>query len=135
MSTTNIFETATRINLLFESPQGLIAVSDLWKLPLNSQNPNRANLDDIAIALNEKLQKSGSTASFTKKVVNVNDTTQLAFDVVKHIIDVRMAEDAVRADEAAKKARDQKILALIADKRDAELQGKSIEELEALLNK
>lgn len=96
-------------------------VEDLWDLPL-------IQLDNIAIALNKKLQES-KTESFIK--TRTKDTTELElkFNIAKHIIDVKLQEQEDRLLESEKKAKRQKILDLMAKKQDAELEGKSLEEL------
>lgn len=93
----------------------------LWDLPL-------IQLDNIAIALNKKLQES-KTESFIK--TRTKDTTELElkFNIAKHIIDVKLQEQEDRLLESEKKAKRQKILDLMAKKQDAELEGKSLEEL------
>lgn len=85
-------------------------------------------LDNIAIALNKKLQES-KTESFIK--TRTKDTTELElkFNIAKHIIDVKLQEQEDRLLESEKKAKRQKILDLMAKKQDAELEGKSLEEL------
>lgn len=84
--------------------------------------------DNIAIALNKKLQES-KTESFIK--TRTKDTTELElkFNIAKHIIDVKLQEQEDRLLESEKKAKRQKILDLMAKKQDAELEGKSLEEL------
>lgn len=69
-------------------------------------------------------------------LTNVNkdelwDTTELElkFNIVKHIIDVKLQEQEERIVAAEKKAKRQKILDLMAKKQDAELESKSYEEL------
>lgn len=59
------------------------------------------------------------------------DTTELElkFNIAKHIIDVKLQEQEDRLLESEKKAKRQKILDLMAKKQDAELEGKSLEEL------
>ena len=126
-----MFEKASRIGLRFDTPQGLLTVEDLWKLPLSSTRPGRANLDDIAIGLNQTLKES-STESFVKKAAKKDDTTQLAFDIVKHIIDVRMAEDEAAAAQRANKEKKRRILEIIAQKEDAQLFDASLDELKAM---
>lgn len=99
----------------------VLSVEDLWDLPL-------IQLDNIAIALNKKLQES-KTESFIK--TRTKDTTELElkFNIAKHIIDVKLQEQEDRLLESEKKAKRQKILDLMAKKQDAELEGKSLEEL------
>lgn len=90
-----MFEKASRMKLRFNTQRGVLSVEDLWDLPL-------IQLDNIAIALNKKLQES-KTESFIK--TRTKDTTELElkFNIAKHIIDVKL--------------------------QDAELEGKSLEEL------
>lgn len=104
----------------------VVAIKDnkvvtMWDLPL-------IQLDNIAIALNKKLQES-KTESFIK--TRTKDTTELElkFNIAKHIIDVKLQEQEDRLLESEKKAKRQKILDLMAKKQDAELEGKSLEEL------
>lgn len=127
-----MFEKATRIRLRFETPAGLIDIEDLWQLPLTS-NRGKLNLDDIAKDLNKKL-KNDDEVSFVYKDKKPESLDQLRFDIVKHIIDVKIAEREAEADAVARKEKKQKILALIAEKQDENLRGKSLEELTAMVN-
>lgn len=92
---------------------------ELWDLSLEQ-------LDPIAINLNKRLKES-QTESFIK--TRTKDTTELKFNIVKHIIDVKLQEQEERIVAAEKKAKRQKILDLMAKKQDAELESKSYEEL------
>lgn len=116
-----MFEKATRMKLRFTTSRGVLSVEDMWELPLTS-------LDSIAIALNKKLKES-QTESFIK--TRTKDTTELElkFNIVKHIIDVKLQEQEERVAAAERKAKRQKILDLMAKKQDAELESKSYEEL------
>lgn len=64
---------------------------------------------------------------------NVDSELQLRFDVVKHIIGVKLKERDDSRDAAERKANNQIILELIQRKKQQELESKSVEELEALL--
>ena len=120
----SIFEKASRLGLRFESPKGQLGVEDLWNLPLTSRNS--ANLDDIAKYLNKKVNTD--EVSFVKEST-ADEVTKLKFDLVKHIIEVRLKENSekVKAQETAE--RRAKILSQIAKLEDQELAGKSKEEL------
>jgi len=72
-------------------------------------------------------------ADFVKKATKVNEELQLGFDVVKHVIDVRVAEAEEAKNAAAKRAQKQKLLGLIAEKQDDALKGASIDELNAMV--
>lgn len=128
-----IFEKASRMKLRFDSLKGSLSVEDLWDLPLTS-TVNRASLDTIAIGLNRQLKETSNDVSFVRPVERTNTELQLKFDVVKRIIDVRVAErDAAKAasDRDTKK---QQLLEILARKENQELEGKSAEELRAMVN-
>ena len=128
----DMFERASRLRLRFETPRGLLSVEDLWLLPLESKISN-PNLDDIARFYFRQLE-SKENVSFVRKEDKTDETTQLQFDVVKYVIDVRLEEADKAKKEADTAARKQKLLAIIADKEDEGLKGKSIEELMELVN-
>lgn len=132
MSTdTALFEQATRLKLRFESPKGALTVEDLWDLPLTSQT-GRANLDSIAIELHRATKDATDVVSFVDAAVPANDDAQLAFAVVKHVIQVRVTERDLAKQAAERKEKKQRLLELIARKQDEELAGKSVDELRVL---
>ena len=127
----DIFQAASRQKLRFDTSKGPIAVEDLWDLPLSSQT-GKPNLDAIAISLDAKL-KTTSNVSFVDKARKSDPSTQLAFDVVKSIIDIKIIES-----EAASKAREiankkQQILSIINQKEDQKLSEASIDDLRTML--
>lgn len=128
----DIFEQASREALRFETPVGTITTEDLWVLPLASK-ANRANLDDIAVGLHSKLQ-AVSTVSFVTERKSDDAKNQLKFDIVKHVIDVRLEQNKQATLLAANKEKKQQILAIIAQKQNEQLAGSSLEELTALAN-
>ena len=126
----NIFEQASREALRFDSPKGQLHVEDLWRLPLQSAT-GKANLNDLAIALNKKIVEG--SISFVEPSTAPNKELQLKFDVVRHIINVRVAEAKIEREASDRAAQKQKILEILARKKDAALEGKSTEELEAMI--
>ena len=123
----NNFEKATRLRLRFETSRGNLNVEDLWRLPL-------AELDKLAIALNKQLKES-SEESFIKAKSKDHKLLELRFDIVKHIIETLLSEDEEKKKAADKRAKREQLLELIAKKKNQELEGKSLEELEAELTK
>lgn len=123
----NNFEKATRLRLRFETSRGNLNVEDLWRLSL-------AELDKLAIALNKQLKES-SEESFIKAKSKDNKLLELRFDIVKHIIETLLSEDEEKKKAADKRAKREQLLELIAKKKNQELEGKSLEELEAELTK
>lgn len=133
-----MFVYASRIKLRFNSPRGLLTVEDLWDLPLQSTS-GKANLDDIAKALFKKLQET--EVSFVKpEGVTTGDKpdaaamNQVALDIVKHIIAVKIAERDEAAAATRNRQRKQHILGIIAQKENEALLGSSLDDLRKMLD-
>ena len=126
-----MFEAATRLKLRFDSTKGQLQIEDLWDLPLTSTK-GQANLDDIARGLHRQL-KNSDDVSFVNVDQKSDAVVQIKFDIVKHIIDVRLAENAAAATARANKEQKQKLMAIRAQRSDDALQTVSIEELDAMI--
>jgi len=122
-----MFEKAARAKIRFESSKGLLTVEDLWDLPLTSAKS--ANLDDLAKALYKQVKETAGEISFVKPVEKDGGELQMKFEIVKHIIDVRVSERDAAAAATARREQKQNILALIAQKENEQLAGTSLEDL------
>ena len=132
MTELNIFEQALRTKLRFSTPRGLVTTEDLWDLPLSSA-AGKPNLDDVARDL-YKMLKDEEEVSFVQTATEKNPSAKLGFEVVKHVISVKLAEREANRLAADKAAQKQKIMAIIAQKQDEALTGKSLEELTAMVD-
>jgi len=134
----NIFELASKAKVRFDSPKGGLSVEDLWDLQLTSTVPSKANLNDIAKALNKELKASADEVDFvaaaSTKANKATELAELKLEIVKHVIAVKIAERDTAAAAAAKAAKRQEIMALIAKKQSDVLGAASIEELTRMLN-
>ena len=130
-----MFEKATREKFRFDSPQGTLNVEDLWDLPLTSERPNRANLNDIAKILNKTLKAKNDEESFVEPKRATDTVTPAMFEIVKHIINVKLAESEARRKSREAKDQKDKIMAIMAKKKDESLEAASLEELQAMLDK
>jgi len=127
-----MFEQATRLKLRFDSPQGRLSVEDLWDLPLTSNRANQANLNNIAKGISRQL-KDESEEDFVNPKSKANETMQLALDLVKHVIAVKQDEAEASRLMNERKDKKAKLLELIAKKQDQALEGKPLEELQAMV--
>ena len=127
----DIFEKAARLHLRFNSRVGEITVEDLFDLPLTSKT-GKMNLDDIGRAIRKEL-KNADDVSLVDPADAADATIQLRFDIVKYIIDSRIEDNKKEAKKREDAEKRQKIMALIADRKDQDLKGKPLEELEAML--
>lgn len=127
-----LFATASRLKLRFDTAQGSLSAEDLWDLPLQTIRPVRASLDNIAIGLNKQLKEAGTT-SFVDDAPLGNDDLKTKFDIVLYVISVRKEESKAEETRRANSEKKQRILELIAGKEDEALAGKSIDELRVLV--
>jgi hypothetical protein len=123
-----MFEQASRMKLRFDSTKGPLTVEDLWDLNLTSNGV----LDKIAVGLSRQL-KEDPNESFVSETRKTSDDLQLRFDIVKHIIDVKKAERAAEKAKADAAATKRKILEIMERKQDQALEGKTLEELQAMV--
>ena len=128
----NLFLQATREKFRFESSKGDLSVEQLWDLPLTSRTG--FDLDTVAKAVNANL-KSSNEESF----VNVSNNPavsrlQAQLEVVKAIIEVKLAQAEATKKRAEKAAERQRLMEVLHSKKDQELQGLSVEEIELRLS-
>lgn len=127
-----MFEKASRLKLRFPSPKGALTVEDLWDLPLTSAT-GKANLDDLARTLHQQLE-SQKIGSFVTKAAPIAAGTQLQFDIVLRVIEVRLAENEAAAQREAARAKKQQIMEIIERKETEVLSGASLDDLRAMLS-
>ena len=124
----NIFEYATRSKLRFASIRGELTVEQLWDVPLRSRDA--FNLNDIAKGVS-RLNKEISEENFVETVrTAVHTRCEMAMEVVKHVIEVKLAEEEAAKTHAAKKLEKEKLLAILAEKQDGKLSALSEKELQ-----
>jgi len=127
----NMFEVASRKKLRFDNPNGgQLSVEDLWDLPLQSEN--KASLDKIAVTLFRKL-RDNEEMSFVSETTSTDTTTQLKFDIVRHVIDTRKAENATKLEASAKATRKKELEQALAAARAGDLASKTPAEIEAMI--
>ena len=123
-----MFEQASRQKLRFDTLKGLLSVEDLWDLPLTGP----VSLDTIAIDLHRQTQ-ADSNVSFVITDRKTDPSVQLRFEIVRHVIDVRLEEKKTADDAREASVKKQKLLAILARKEDAELEGASVDELRRMV--
>ncbi len=127
-----LFEQATRMKLRISSSYGNISVEELWDLPLTSRS-NKLNLDDIARSLHLELKNQDDVSFVTEKTSPKQSLLQLQFDIVKHIIDVKLAERNAAVNATKEKEKKDKILKIISEKEEDNLKNLSVDELKAMI--
>jgi len=127
MTTTNIFEYATRSKLRFTTARGELSIEQLWDAPLRSTDG--FNLNEIA-KVASKAFKSATEESFvetTKTAAHIR--LEMALDVVKYIIEVKLDEESKAKKRAENRLEKEKLLGILAEKQDGKLSALSENEL------
>ena len=126
-----MFEKALRKQYRYPTTVGQVTTEDLWKLPLTSR-AGKPCLDDTAKTINREL-KDKEEESFVTASASGNPELQEKLDIVKHVIHTKLEERQAAKVALERKAQKEKIMEIIATKKDQELQDKDVNELEAML--
>lgn len=115
----DIFVHATRNKFRFQSTKGELTVEQLWDVPLRSRDD--FNLNAVAKAANKAL-KDLSEESFVETTKTPQHTrAETSLEIVKFVIDTKLAEEEATAKRAANKVEKEKLLAILAEKQDGKL--------------
>ncbi len=125
MSNEELFIKATREKMRFPY-KGQATVEDLWDLSMTE-------LDKIYKELST-LKKAAQEDSLLEVKSVADEELDGQIEIVKHIFTVKQEEKKAAETARERKEQKQKIMAILASKQDEALQGKSIEELEKMLD-
>lgn len=116
----NLFEIATRNRYRFNY-KGVMTVEDLWSLRVE-------DLDAIFKMLNRQKKTADEDSLLATKSAKDQDLAN-KIDIVRYIVSVKLAEAAERVSAAEKKAQRDKIMEIVAKKKDKALEDMGIEDL------
>lgn len=119
-----MFEIATRTKMRFPF-KGLVSVEDLWDLSVR-------DLDNIFKTLNAQVKKSQEDSLLATKTKE-DETLSIQIEIVKHIVKTKLDEAETAKQSKELKEKKQKIMEMIAEKKDEALRNASVEELQAML--
>ena len=125
MNNTNIFEAASKNKYRYPY-KGMITTEDLWDL-------TQAQLDMVYKALNKGVSEA-QVSSLMHKVTDVDAELLNKIEIVKYIFNAKEAEAEARKNDAAKHAKKQRILDILAQKQEDALQSMSEDDLKKMLD-
>ncbi len=136
---TNLIEQGIKSRLRFAF-RGSLSVEDVYQLPLIDPARNKKNVDPatfmdleaLALSLHNQIQETSAISFVAKKTVEA-DLLTLRFDIVKHIIEVKLAEEAAAKASADKNAKKQVLLGLLEQKKTEQMGTLTIEQIQAQL--
>ena len=120
----DLFKNAAKKKYRFQF-RGTCTVEDLWDLSLE-------NLDTIYKSL-KKQQKESTEESLLATVSKEDKVLNEKIEIVKVIVADKLAAQERAKNVQKRKAENQRILEIMADKKDAALKEKTMEELQAML--
>lgn len=124
----NIFEYATRNKLRFATARGELTTEQLWDVPLRSSDG--FNLNAVA-KVASKAWKDLSEESFVETAKTPEHTRrETALEVVKYVIEAKLADEAAAKKRSENRAEKEKLLAILAEKQDGKLSALSEKELQ-----
>ena len=127
-----MYKKASQQKLRIATSRGMLSVEQLWDLP-------KEEIGQLAVALRKRIKdargnSADSELDFLQPAEHSEETTdELTFRILKDIYQTLQADEDSARRLAAKRQRNRKLLEVIARKQDQELEGKSIEELEKML--
>ena len=113
MEMNNLFIMASRKKFRFAF-KGMISVEDLWDLSLKE-------LDMIFKSLNAQYKAQMDEESLLTEKTDGDAVLEAKIQIIKYIVQTKKDEIAAREQQAAKKAQKEKILEIIAAKKDQQL--------------
>lgn len=126
----SIYKQAAQQKLRFDTTRGSLSAEQLFDLPLTVLATAIRNLRGIM----KKEVQVEDDLSFLDQPIKANTANQLRFEILKDVYLTKKAEVAAVIADRERKERNQRIMELIKNKQDKELENKSIEELKAMLD-
>ena len=124
MDSEEMFIKAARKKMRFPY-KGQTTVEDLWDLPVTE-------LDKIFKILNAEA-KEAKEESLLETKSEESEKLAVRIGIIKYIVSVKLEEKKEAELAKERKEQKQKIMEILASKQDEELKGKSVEELEKML--
>ena len=132
-----MYKKAIILKLRFATLVGLLMLEQLFDLPIGNEKEFREDeetLDKLAVRLEEEYKASGKKSYLTKKTAKDKEL-KLKWDIVVDILNTKLEVQEAESTAKENKEHNQKIDELIAEKKEEELKGKSIKELEKMRRK
>ena len=135
MSENNLLQVAAIKQYRFPSNVGDLTVEDLYQLPLvqpTNTRTVRANLDDVARAINAQLKASG-VESFVAQKNPATDDLNNKLEIVKQVIAYRQDLMTKAAEQARRRQQRETIKQALAEAEARDINSKSVDELKQML--
>lgn len=117
----DLFETASRLKIRFETKRGVLTAEDLWDLSMNE-------IDTLFKSL-RKQQRNTLEESLLETLSQEDQILGIKIDLVRHVFETKKIEREAAFARAAQKEEKQRLLEILARKQQAGLEALSEEEI------
>lgn len=124
----NIYEKAIRTKLRFQTSRGEITTEQVRDMPLTSSKG--FDLDSLAKQVNRELKQLADESFVSVSVNPVKETLELQLELLKAVIAERLEAKEERKKAADVAAERQRLLQILHQKKDQELEQLSPEEIQ-----
>ncbi len=128
----NMFEYATRNKIRFSSLRGELSVEQLWDVPLRSKDG--FDLDAVAKSANKSLKALTEESFVSTERTPAHERAETTLELVKHVIGVRLAEEAAAKRRADNRVEREKLLRILAEKQEGKLSELTEKEIQKRIN-
>jgi hypothetical protein len=119
-----MFEKAVKGKYRFESTKGVLSTEDLFDLSVK-------DLDSVFKKLNSQLKQASEESLLVVKS-RADEELDTKIEIVKHIVALKLEEQAQQVLAKQNKEQKQYILGLMAEKKNEQLKNLSLEQLEEM---
>ncbi len=121
----DIYKEGTMQKVRFTTSRGSLAQEQLFDLSVT-------DLNDVVVSLDEEYQKSGKKSFIVAKSTK-DKLIKLKFDIALDVLNTKLDQAQEALTKKENKEHNERILTLIAEKKDESLKNKSLSQLEAML--
>lgn len=132
MQANNVFEYATRNKVRFASSRGDLSVEMIWDVPLRSRDG--LDLDAIAKGANKALKALTEESFVSTERTPAHEKAEIALEIVKHVIGVKLADEAAAKKRADNRVERERLLQILAEKQAGKLSELSEKEIQKRIN-
>ena len=126
-----MYKEAIKNKFRFATGRGLVPTEELYDIPLI--NHNGPSLDKIAKSLNKEL-KELAEESFVIASTPKSSVIEKKLNIVKDVIADKLREAQEAEALVSKRQKKAKLVELLARKQDADLEGKSTEDIQKMID-
>ena len=124
MESNKMFELAVKNKMRFPY-KGMISVEDLWDMSVEA-------LDTVYKTLNSQIKQTKEESLLDRKTKE-DEVLALKIEIVKYIVATKLDEAERRKNAKEKREKKEKLMAILAEKQEQDLYGKSMDEIQKML--